>query len=148
VAISIVELGHVDGGDVEDLARLLSQLSTTATQLTVAAIDRIVAHEATTLLVARTEAGTIVGALTLVVFPIPTGVRAWIEDVVVDERLRGRGVGESLSRRAVELAADAGARTVELTSRSTRTAANRLYQRLGFERRDTNVYRYTVTPPA
>jgi ribosomal protein S18 acetylase RimI-like enzyme len=80
--------------------------------------------------------------LTLAVFPIPTGVRAWIEDVVVDQSARGRGVGEALSRRALELAAQAGARTVELTSRPSREAANRLYRRLGFEARETNVYRY------
>lgn len=81
------------------------------------------------------------GSLTLVLFRIPTGVRAWIEDVVVDESARGRGVGDVLSRTALETAAAAGARTVDLTSRPSRQAANRLYQRLGFERRDTNVYR-------
>jgi ribosomal protein S18 acetylase RimI-like enzyme len=80
--------------------------------------------------------------LTLAVFRIPTGVRAWIEDVVVDQSARGQGVGEALSRRALDLAAAAGARTVELTSRPSRQAANHLYQRLGFQPRDTNVYRY------
>jgi ribosomal protein S18 acetylase RimI-like enzyme len=80
--------------------------------------------------------------MTLVVFPIPTGVRAWIEDVVVDESARGRGVGESLNLRAIELAEELGARTVDLTSRPSREAANRLYQRIGFVPRETNVYRY------
>jgi len=79
--------------------------------------------------------------MTLVVFRIPTGVRAWIEDVVVDEAARGRGVGEALNRVAIQRAHDAGARTVDLTSRPSREAANRLYSRLGFEQRDTNVYR-------
>lgn len=81
--------------------------------------------------------------LTLIVFRIPTGVRAWIEDVVVDETARGRGVGEALSQEAVRRALALGARTVELTSRPSREAANRLYQRLGFVRRDSNLYRYT-----
>jgi ribosomal protein S18 acetylase RimI-like enzyme len=81
--------------------------------------------------------------LTLIVFRIPTGVRAWIEDVVVDETVRGRGVGEGLSQEAVRRAVELGARTVELTSRPSREAANRLYQRLGFALRDSNVYRYT-----
>ena len=81
--------------------------------------------------------------LTLVVFRIPTGVRAWIEDVVVDETMRGRGVGEALSQEAVRRAIGAGARTIDLTSRPSREAANRLYQRLGFTLRDSNVYRYT-----
>jgi ribosomal protein S18 acetylase RimI-like enzyme len=87
--------------------------------------------------------GRIEGMLTLIVFRIPTGVRAWIEDVVVDETVRGRGVGEGLSQEAVRRAVELGARTVELTSRPSREAANRLYQRLGFALRDSNVYRYT-----
>jgi ribosomal protein S18 acetylase RimI-like enzyme len=78
-----------------------------------------------------------------VVFRIPTGVRAWIEDVVVDDAARGKGVGEALNRAALELAGRLGARTVDLTSRPSREAANRLYQRLGFVARDTNVYRHS-----
>ena len=85
--------------------------------------------------------GTLLGSLTLALFRIPTGLRAWIEDVVVDDAARGRGVGEELNRVALRRAAEAGATTVDLTSRPSREAANRLYQRLGFERRDTNVYR-------
>ena len=79
-------------------------------------------------------------------FRIPSGVRAWIEDVVVDEAARGQGVGEALNREALRLAAEQGARTVELTSRPSREAANRLYQRLGFKMRETNVYRYELGP--
>ncbi len=102
---------------------------------------------ATHLLVARDGdgpglGGRIVGSMTLVVFRIPTGVRAWIEDVVVDQGARGQGVGEALNRSALEVADRRGARTVDLTSRPQREAANRLYQRLGFVMRDTNVYRY------
>ena len=98
----------------------------------------------THLLVARDDAGRIVGTLTLVVFRIPTGLRAWIEDVVVDESARGQGTGEALTREALRIAADLGARTVDLTSRPTREAANRLYRRLGFELRDTNVWRWSA----
>ena len=94
-------------------------------------------------LLVAVEDGTILGALTLVTFRIPTGLRAWIEDVVVDDAARGKGVGAALNNRAIELAAEHGARTVDLTSRPSREAANRLYQRLGFERRETNVYRYS-----
>jgi len=100
-------------------------------------------HEIRDLLVATDDStGAVVGSLTLVVFRIPTGVRAWIEDVVVDGAARGRGVGEALNRFALDRAAALGARTVDLTSRPTREAANRLYRRLGFEPRDTNIYRY------
>lgn len=95
------------------------------------------------LFVARVD-GAIVGSLTLATFPIPTGVRAWIEDVVVDEGARGHGVGEALNRAAIEEARSRGAITVELTSRPSREAANRLYQRMGFVARDTNVYRFTI----
>lgn len=101
----------------------------------------MVGSPATKLLVARDATNRIVGSLTLAVFRIPTGVRAWIEDVVVEEAARGAGAGAALVRAAVELAASEGARTVDLTSRPDREAANRLYVREGFEARTTNVYR-------
>ena len=88
--------------------------------------------------------GRLVGTLTLVTFRIPTGVRAWIEDVVVDDAARGHGVGEQLNRFALDIARQKGAKTVDLTSRPSREAANRLYQRIGFVPRDTNVYRYDL----
>ena len=128
----------------EALPRLVRQLSTSAPPLRRADIDAVVSSEASRLLVARDAAGQIVGALTLVVFPIPTGVRAWIEDVIVDEQARGLGVGTLLTQEALRLARAAGARTVDLTSRPSREAANTLYQREGFVLRDTHVYRCTL----
>lgn len=86
----------------------------------------------------------IVGALTLVVFRTPTGQHAWIEDVIVDEAQRGQGIGEALTHTALEKAASMGVKSVNLTSRPTREAANRLYQRIGFQRWETNLYHYTV----
>ena len=126
------------------MARLVPQLSRSAPALSHAELAEIVASPATVLLVARDDRSSIVGSLTLVLFRIPTGVRAWIEDVVVDESARGGGVGEALSRAALALAAERGARNVDLTSRPSREAANRLYRRLGFQQRETNVYRYDV----
>ncbi len=123
--------------------RLIPQLSSSSRPITLAELTEIVEGEHTVLFAARSGA-EIVGLLTLVVFRIPTAVRAWIEDVVVDESARGSGVGEALSRAALAEAARRGAKTVELTSRPSREAANRLYQRIGFARRDTNVYRYEV----
>lgn len=102
----------------------------------------IIKNDSCDILVAR-DGDAIVGSLTLVVFPIPTGLRAWIEDVVVEGSARGKGVGETLNRFALDRARILGAKTVDLTSRPSREAANRLYQRLGFVARDTNVYRYT-----
>jgi ribosomal protein S18 acetylase RimI-like enzyme len=125
------------------LDRLIPQLSSSAPVATLADLERIVRSPATTLFVARTD-DVISGVLTLVVFQVPTGVRALIEDVVVDERFRGQGIAELLAREALARAETAGARTVDLTSRPSREAANRLYQRLGFERRETNSYRYSL----
>ncbi len=130
---------------VDAFARLVPQLSRSSPPPGRAEVEEMVQAPGTRVLVARLgPGGPIVGTLTLVVFRIPTGVRAWIEDVVVDESTRGRGVGEALSRRAIEVAREAGARTVDLTSRPSRQSANRLYRRLGFEPRDTNVYRYPL----
>ena len=105
----------------------------------------MIEHDASHLLIATDDAsGAILGTTTLVAFPIPTGVRAWIEDVVVDDDARGTGAGAALTNYAIELASRLGAKTIDLTSRPSREAANRLYQRLGFELRETNCYRYTL----
>ncbi len=129
---------------VEAFARLTPQLSRSSPVPGPDELAEIVASPATVLLVARDgDPAQIVGTLTLVLFRIPTGLRAWVEDVVTDEPVRGRGVGAALTREALRRAEAAGARSVDLTSRPSREAANRLYRRLGFEPRDTNVYRYT-----
>lgn len=129
---------------VEAMARLIPQLSSSAPPPGADELEETVAGPATAVFVAREGSGRIVGSLTLAVFRIPTGVRAWIEDVVVDEKARRSGAGEALVRAALDLAAARGARTVELTSRPSREAANRLYVRLGFERRATNLYRISL----
>lgn len=139
-AVTVEEATEVDEELVAAFAALVPQLSSSAPAPGPAELAEMVASPAITLLVAR-DGRQILGTLTLVVFRIPTGVRAWIEDVVVDQGARGRGVGEALTREATSRAGAAGARTVELTSRPSREAANRLYQRLGFLRRDTNLYR-------
>lgn len=128
---------------VSAFERLVPQLSSSSPPPTPAHLMQIVDSDSCSLLIARDDE-RIVGSLTLVVFPIPTGVRAWIEDVVVDSSVRGKGVGEALNREALRIARIKGAVTVDLTSRPSREAANRLYQRLGFEKRDTNVYRYDL----
>lgn len=145
--VNVEECTEVDDRLVEAMASLIPQLSSSSPPPTREQLEEIVGSDATHLLVARDEQadGAILGAMTLVVFRIPTGVRAWIEDVVVDAEARGRGVGESLNRAALDLAARRGARTVDLTSRPSREAANRLYQRIGFVQRETNVYRFAAT---
>jgi ribosomal protein S18 acetylase RimI-like enzyme len=141
--MEILEVGEVTPDVVTAFARLIPQLSSSNPPPDAEALRALVASEASTLLVAVDD-GEILGSLTLVMFSIPTGVRAWIEDVVVDGAARGKGVGEALNREALRIAEKAGATTVDLTSRPSREAANRLYQRIGFERRETNNYRYEL----
>jgi len=125
------------------MARLIPQLSSSNPPPDAADLEAIVASDASVLLLAVDD-GEVVGSLTLALFRIPTGLRAWIEDVVVDGSSRGRGVGEALNLAALDRARAEGATTVDLTSRPSREAANRLYRRLGFEERETNVYRYRL----
>jgi ribosomal protein S18 acetylase RimI-like enzyme len=139
IAIELVE--RADEELAAAFTRLIPQLSSSSAIPDVDTLRRIVEYPGNRLLVAR-DGEAVVGTLTLVLFPIPTGLRARIEDVVVDETARGRGVGEALTREAVRLANEAGARTVDLTSRPGRGAAVRLYERIGFEERPSRVYRY------
>jgi ribosomal protein S18 acetylase RimI-like enzyme len=124
---------------VAAIARLVPQLSPSRTPPVLAELQAIVAEPGTSLLLAR-ENGEVLGMLTLVLYRVPTGLRGWIHDVVVDESARGRGVAGALTEEAMRVASKAGALTVHLTARSAREAANRLYQRLGFEEYETNVY--------
>ena len=140
--VTIARATDVSDELLDAFARLVPQLSRSASPPDREELAEIVRSPATEVLVARDDGGAIVGSLTLALFRIPTGVRAWIEDVVVDESARGRGVGEALTREAIRLAREAGARTVDLTSRPSREAANRLYEKIGFRPRETNVYRF------
>ncbi|MEL6985271.1 MAG: GNAT family N-acetyltransferase [Actinomycetota bacterium] len=141
--IEVSDPSDVTDDVVSAFARLIPQLSSSNPPPSAEVLQTIAASEASHLLLAI-EDGKIYGSLTLVVFGIPTGLRAWIEDVVVDGDARGKGVGAALNSHALELAKTLGATTVDLTSRPSREAANRLYQRLGFEARETNVYRYKL----
>lgn len=144
--VRIEEVTTVDDELVAAFQLLIPQLSSSNPPPPAEELQAIVDAPDSVLLIARDEldGDRIVGALTLAMFQIPTAFRAWIEDVVVDSAVRGRGIGDKLNRVALERAADAGASTVDLTSRPSREAANRLYQRIGFEKRDTNVYRYKL----
>jgi ribosomal protein S18 acetylase RimI-like enzyme len=140
-----IEIEEVSG-DFEEVAAafagLIPQLSSSSDPPTVSEIAEIATSPATVLFVARDAELGIVGSLTLAIFRLPTGMRAWIEDVVVDSGARRRGVGELLVRAAIGRAEEIGARTVDLTSRPSRADANRLYTNLGFDQRETNVFRY------
>jgi ribosomal protein S18 acetylase RimI-like enzyme len=142
--VDVSEAVEVTDELVEAFVRLIPQLSSSSAPTSRAELVEIVGSEASILFVARDGDGRIVGSLTLAVFRIPTGVRAWIEDVVVDDAARGAGAGEALVAAALARAGSIGAKTVDLTSRPSRDAANRLYVRLGFEARSTNVYRFSL----
>jgi len=143
MSIQVEVVADISDEDLAGVNRLIPQLSRSAPPLSGDALKQIVSWDGNYLLIAR-DSDRVVGMLTLVTFPIPTGLRAWIEDVVVDESVRGQGVGAALTEAAVQRAQAVGARTVDLTSRPTRQAANRLYERLGFELRETNAYRYAT----
>jgi ribosomal protein S18 acetylase RimI-like enzyme len=125
------------------VARLVPQLSPHRSAPGLVELAEIAAAPGTAFLVARDDDGGVLGMLTLITYRVPTGLRGWIHDVVVDEAARGRGAGEALTRAALELARSTGVTTVHLTTRVQREAANRLYARLGFERYETNVYVWT-----
>jgi ribosomal protein S18 acetylase RimI-like enzyme len=136
--MKIEQVTEADDELVEVIRRLLPQLSEARTPPTLEQLAETVAGE--TMLVARNDDGTIIGTLTLITYRVSSGLKARIEDVIVDESVRGQGIGEALTREAMRRATDAGARMVELTSMPYREAANRLYRRLGFVNKRTNVY--------
>jgi ribosomal protein S18 acetylase RimI-like enzyme len=141
MSVEVQAVHQVTDELVDAAGRLLPQLSKSAPPLDAEGLAWIASHQATTLFVARSQ-DIIVGMLTLVTFPLPSGLRARIEDVVVDRDARGQGVGTALTMAAIDQAQARGARSIDLTSRASRVAANRLYQQLGFQLRDSNVYRY------
>ena len=141
--VEIIEVTEVTDELIDAMNLLIPQLSSSNPPPSPAELQVMVDSDSTTLLLARDHSG-VLGSLTLAMFRIPTGLRAWIEDVVVDDEARGKGVGRLLNEVALEHARAAGAATVDLTSRPSRDAANRLYQRLGFVERETNVYRYQL----
>ncbi|MBH01809.1 MAG: GNAT family N-acetyltransferase [Acidimicrobiaceae bacterium] len=141
--IEIQEIAKVDDELVSAMTRLVPQLSNSNPPPDRSVLEEIVASDSSILIAAFID-GVIVGSLTLIIFSIPTGKRAWIEDVVVDENYRNIGIGEALNQEAINIARRLGAKTVDLTSRPSREAANRLYSRLGFVQRNTNIYRFEI----
>ena len=144
VSVTVSEITSVTPALVEALSKLVPQLSTSSPSPGADELEELCMSDATTLLIATDDRGVIVGTLTLALFRVPTGLRAWVEDVVVDASARGAGAGAALVTEAIERAERAGARSVDLTSRPSRQEANRLYQRLGFSPRSTNVYRWNA----
>ena len=144
----MVTISRASAADAEALTdalvRLVPQLSRSNPPPPLEAVQAMLAHEAVTQFLARDDTGAIVGVSTLAVFPIPTGQRAWVEDVIVDEASSGQGIGAQLTEAMLDRARELGCITVDLTSRPTREAANHLYKKVGFQQRATNVWRFVV----
>ena len=143
LCMKIIEITEYKDIFLAAVNRLLPQLSTSAVSLSKYDLQKIIASGSTKLLFAEDQK-LLVGTLTLVLFKIPTGTRALIEDVVVDRDARGQGIGKLLIQHAIKVAKESGAKTIDLTSHPSREPANKLYQKLGFEIRETNVYRYKI----
>jgi ribosomal protein S18 acetylase RimI-like enzyme len=142
-----VKVEVFDGAPVElatAFITLVPQLSKSNRPPSIADVEAMLASDAITQFVARDDDGTIIGVSTLAVFPIPTARRAWIEDVIVDEAANGQGIGTALTEAMLEHARALGCKTVDLTSRPSREAANHVYQKVGFVQRDTNVWRFDL----
>jgi len=141
--IEIEDIQKVTEEVIDAMNRLIPQLSSAHPSPSILDLEKIVSSPCTALLVARdiNQNNKIVGSLALVLYRIPTGVRAWIEDVVVDQDERKKGIGQALNRFAMDYASKRGAHSINLTSRPNRKAANHLYRNLGFKKRETNVYR-------
>ena len=140
--ITIAELTKSTKEALNAINHLLPQLSVNAKGLSMDRLAELVESDNTLIFLGTDEHDCILGMLSLIVMKIPTGNKAWIEDVVVDQAARGKGLGKSLMNHALEQAKKLGAKSVDLTSRPSRESANKLYQALGYEIRETNVYRY------
>ena len=124
----------------EAFQRLVPQLTNNNPPPTRDELTALIQEASSTLLLARDDRGQIVGALNLTVYRVPTGIRSVIEDVIVDISARGQGIGEILMQRAIDMAREKGVRNISLTSNPLRVAANKLYLKMGFEKRETNAY--------
>jgi ribosomal protein S18 acetylase RimI-like enzyme len=140
-----VEIFNGEASELADaLVTLAPQLTKSNPPPSLAEVEAMLASDAITQFVARDDDGAIVGVATLAAFRIPTSLRAWIEDVIVDESVNGQGIGSALTQAMLDHARTLGCATVDLTSRPSREAANHVYKKLGFTLRETNVYRYDL----
>lgn len=142
--MKIERITQVDEGTVEVFKRLMPQLTGKDEHPSLEELQRVIQSNERFLFFASKN-GEVIGTLTLVFYQLPSGLKAWIEDVIVDEHARGKGVATALLRHALQVARDRGSLKADLTSMPWRKAANRLYQKMGFEKRESNMYRYYFT---
>lgn len=135
-----IEIEDLKPDYLEAINRLIAQLSTSSHTFTEAELNSLIASPQSHLYALEYDE-KIIGMVTLCIYQCPTGRKAWIEDVVVDQNHRGKGYGKLMVRKAMEEYQNRGNVTLMLTSRPSRIVANQLYQSLGFEKRETNVYK-------
>jgi ribosomal protein S18 acetylase RimI-like enzyme len=143
--INISELTETSSSVLQSINALLPQLSSSAQVISMDRLSELVESDNTIIFIGTDESGQILGMLSLIVMKIPTGNKAWIEDVVVDQSARGKGMGKALMNHALEKAKELAVKSVDLTSRPSREKANMLYQSLGYQIRETNVYRHMIS---
>jgi ribosomal protein S18 acetylase RimI-like enzyme len=143
--INISELTETSSSVLQSINELLPQLSSSAQVISMDRLSELVESDNTIIFIGTDESGQILGMLSLIVMKIPTGNKAWIEDVVVDQLARGKGMGKALMNHALEKAKELAVKSVDLTSRPSREKANMLYQSLGYQIRETNVYRHKIS---
>jgi ribosomal protein S18 acetylase RimI-like enzyme len=143
--INISELTETSSSVLQSINELLPQLSSSAQVISLDRLSELVESDNTLIFIGTDESGQILGMLSLIVMKIPTGNKAWIEDVVVDQLARGKGMGKALMNHALEKAKELAVKSVDLTSRPSREKANMLYQSLGYQIRETNVYRHKIS---
>ena len=142
--VKIIEISEASNEILSQVNGLLPQLSKSASPLSLESLDILAKSESTNLFVAK-EGKKVWGMLSLVLFPIPTGTKAWVEDVVVDSSARGKGIGKALMNHALKKVREKRGKSIDLTSRPSRETANKLYQSLGYQKRETNVYRLSLS---
>ena len=142
--VEIIEISEANNEILSQVNGLLPQLSKSASPLSLESLDILAKSESTNLFVAK-EGKKVWGMLSLVLFPIPTGTKAWVEDVVVDSSARGKGIGKALMNHALKKVREKRGKSIDLTSRPSRETANKLYQSLGYQKRETNVYRLSLS---
>ncbi len=135
-----IEIEDLKPDYLEAINRLIAQLSTSSHTFTEAELNSLIASPQSHLYALEYDE-KIIGMVTLCIYQCPTGRKAWIEDVVVDQNHRGKGYGKLMLRKAMEECQNRGNVTLMLTSRPSRIVANQLYQSLGFEKLETNVYK-------
>jgi ribosomal protein S18 acetylase RimI-like enzyme len=140
--LKIEVVKQFDPSLLQAVASLLPQLTSSGRMMTADELRAMIASPLTTLFIAKDE-DKIVGMISMNVVQMPTGLRSYLEDLVIDSAYRQRGAATALLQAAIDLARSSGARTLNMTSRSSRKGTIRLYERLGFRRRDTNAFRYS-----